>query len=516
MTLDTDWGCFTTDGPWELSSPPVYEQNATETVTAVRRDAQMLRAPHRVPPLRAIPVALVLGVAITPYLVQKRFNRDLAQQRLAIRLRKVAARLGPAYVKLAQIIASGEGLFPEVLVKECAKLRDRAPFESWGDIRAVVEAGLGSPIHAVFSSFSETPLAAASIAQVHTAVLIDGTEVVVKVQRPRARSQVRRDIAALAWLAPHMVGRLKVAALANPPALVAVFADTIMEELNFTLEAASMIEVGRVLKNGRYPGAVVVPRPHPTLVSERVLVMEHLHGVPLTNAEDVALHVTDGAAVIRTLADTLLEGALIHGTFHGDLHPGNLMVLHDQSVALLDFGIVERFSESERRAFLALVLHGLTGNWRGQVEALQTLGAVPHDADVETLGAELGLDGPPPDPTVMAPDQFTDEMQRLAKTLLASGASLPRALMLWGKNLVLLDQSVAVLDPSWDLVKELQSLIQRFATVWGTEIQQLFGQNIDVSISGVAASLALPPGTESMTWEQMRARRSLIAARLNT
>ena len=141
---------------------------------------------------------------------------------------------------------------------------------------------------------------------------------------------------------------------------------------------------------------------------------------------------------------------------------------------------------------------------------------MPHDADVETLGAELGLDGPPPDPTVMAPDQFTDEMQRLAKTLLASGASLPRALMLWGKNLVLLDQSVAVLDPSWDLVKELQSLIQRFATVWGTEIQQLFGQNIDVSISGVAASLALPPGTESMTWEQMRARRSLIAARLNT
>jgi hypothetical protein len=88
--------------------------------------------------------------------------------------------------------------------------------------------------------------------------------------------------------------------------------------------------------------------------------------------------------------------------------------------------------------------------------------------------------------------------------------------MLWGKNLVLLDQSVAVLDPSWDLVKELQSLIQRFATVWGTEIQQLFGQNIDVSISGVAASLALPPGTESITWEQMRARRALIATRLNS
>jgi ubiquinone biosynthesis protein len=275
-----------------------------------------------------------------------------------------------------------------------------------------------------------------------------------------------------------------------------------------------MIEVARVLKNGRHPGVVVVPRPHPMLVSERVLVMERFHGVTLTNAEDVKRHVDDGASVVRTLADTLLEGALIHGVFHGDLHPGNLMVLADQSVGLLDFGIVERFTDAERRAFLALVLHGLSGNWRGQVGALQTLGAVPHDADVETLGAELGLDGPPPDPTEMAPDQFTEEMQRLAKTLLASGASLPRALMLWGKNLVLLDQSVAVLDPSWDLVRELQALIQRFATVWGSEIQQLFGQSVEVSLSGVAASLALPPGTESMTWEQMRARRSLIAARL--
>jgi ubiquinone biosynthesis protein len=461
-------------------------------------------------------VAVVLGAAVLPYLVQKRFDKARAQQRLAVRLRMVATRLGPAYVKLAQIIASGEGLFPDVLVRECAKLRDRAPFEDWAAIRSVVEAELGGSLSSVFSSFSEVPLAAASIAQVHAASLLDGTEVVVKVQRPRAQAQVRRDIEALAWLAPLMVGRLNVAALANPPALVAVFADTIMEELDFTLEAASMIEMARVLKAGRHPGSVVVPRPHPTLVSERVLVMERLHGVPLTNAQDVADHVTDGASVIRTLAGTLLEGALIHGTFHGDLHPGNLMVLDNQSVALLDFGIVERFSDSERRAFLGLVLHGLTGNWRGQVDALKTLGAVPADADVETLGAELGLDGPPPDPTTMAPDQFTEEMQRLAKTLLASGASLPRALMLWGKNLVLLDQSVAVLDPSWDLVVELQVLIQRFATVWGAEIQQLFGETVEVSLSGVAASLALPPGTESMTWEQMRARRALIASRLGT
>lgn len=514
MRPDTEWGAFTPMGPWIAREGGSYLASAEARRAESRELALKLRAPRRFPPMRAVPVALRLLLAIAPYLWQKRSGRVAAQERLAARLRRTAARLGPAYVKLAQIIASGEGLFPAALVHECARLRDQAEHEPFDQVRAVIEDALGSPLGEVFATFEPSPLAAASIAQVHAATLLDGTPAVVKVQRPMARQHVERDLAALAWLAPWLVGRIPVTALANPPALISVFADTIVEELDFCLEAASMIEVAKVLRAGRHTGTVVVPRPHPDLVFEKVLVMERLSGVSVTDAEGIAACVEDGAAVIRTIADTLLEGALIRGVFHGDLHPGNLMVLESGAVALLDFGIVERFTPAQRKAFLALVLHAASGNWRGQIRALQELGAVPVDADVEDLGEELGLDGPPVDPATMDPTQLTEEMQRLAKALLGSGASLPRALMLWAKNLVLLDQSVAVLDPAWDLIGELQSLVQRFAVTWAPELQRELGEAVIVTTEGIATALALPPGTDRMTWQQMRARRELIANRM--
>ncbi|HRE00204.1 MAG TPA: AarF/ABC1/UbiB kinase family protein, partial [Ilumatobacteraceae bacterium] len=158
------------------------------------------------------------------------------------------------------------------------------PAESWRDVRRTVEADLGAPLSDVFSHFATTPLAAASIAQVHAATLRSGEEVVVKVQRPQVASLVRRDLRVMAWLAPHLVGRIPVAALANPPALVELFAETIVEELDFRLEAANMLDMARMIRRLDQVG-FVVPRPHPHLVTRRVMVMERLRGF---NFDDVA------------------------------------------------------------------------------------------------------------------------------------------------------------------------------------------------------------------------------------
>src|ERR671920_2646884 len=127
------------------------------------------------------------------------------------------------------------------------------------------------------ASFDHAPLAAASIAQVHAATLKTGEPVVVKVQRPQVASLVRRDLAAMSWIAPVLVGRIPIAALANPPALVDLFAETIVEELDFRLEAENMLDIARVLAETDQR-ALVVPRPHPELVTRRVLVMERLSG----------------------------------------------------------------------------------------------------------------------------------------------------------------------------------------------------------------------------------------------
>ena len=123
--------------------------------------------------------------------------------------------------------------------------RDRVPAESFDTVRQVVEDELGRSLEQVFTSFDRVPLAAASIAQVHAATLRTGEQVVVKVQRPQVATLVRQDLAAMSWLAPHLVGRIPIAALANPPALVELFAETITEELDFRLEAQNMLDVAR-------------------------------------------------------------------------------------------------------------------------------------------------------------------------------------------------------------------------------------------------------------------------------
>src|SRR5450755_3407760 len=156
-------------------------------------------------------------------------------------------------------------------------LRDRVPPEPFDVVRRVVELELGRSLDDVFERFDRQPIAAASIAQVHAATLRTGEEVVVKVQRPQVARLVREDLQAMAWLAPRLIGRIPVAALANPPALVELFAETIVEELDFRLEAENMLDIAAVFV-GTGQRTVVVPRPHPTLVTRRVLVMERLSG----------------------------------------------------------------------------------------------------------------------------------------------------------------------------------------------------------------------------------------------
>ncbi|HXZ86593.1 MAG TPA: AarF/UbiB family protein, partial [Myxococcota bacterium] len=235
---------------------------------------QMVRA-RGLPPLdRFAGAGLRLAAAVATWAaLERRRAQPLARAALSRRLRRAFEQLGPAYIKLGQIVSSGRGLFPDEVVDEFAALRDRVPPEPFSAVKAVVEEDLGRPLEQVFLSFEPESLAAASIAQVHAARLATGEDVVVKVQRPQVAKLVRSDLRAMAWIAPFLVGRIPVAALANPPALVQLFAETISEELDFRLEAENMLDIARLLHEAGQ-SVVVVPRPHPELVTRRVLVME--------------------------------------------------------------------------------------------------------------------------------------------------------------------------------------------------------------------------------------------------
>lgn len=519
---DRGWAAFTEHGPWVLDRDDIRWRSLASTL---RRNAQAevpaLTTPSKLPPgARVLTVAGRLAGAVGGWLAMKRLGRlgDAGDRRADIsrRLREAAEALGPTYIKLGQIISSGEGLFPSELVEEFKKCRDQVPAEPFDVVRRTVEEDLGARLDDVFEWFDTEALAAASIAQVHAARLRTGEEVVVKVQRPAVASLVRKDLRVMAWLAPHLVGRIPVSALANPPALVELFAETIVEELDFRTEADNMLDVAAMLHDlgqDRY----VVPRPHPELVTRRVLVMERVYGFNFDDAAGMQDAGIDTEDVVRTAMIAFMEGAVVEGVFHGDLHGGNLLVLDDGRTALLDYGIVGRLTGARRNAFLRLMLGATTNDVKGQMGALRDLGALPVDTDLDAVISDLRLDQEVIDPTTLTGEEMVAEVQRVVKAMLGYGAKLPKELMLYVKNLVFLDGAIARLAPDLDLIGEVSNISLLFAMKHGERLGRELGVNpadVEFDMDGVKASMGLDPSVNRLTYRELQERRALIQKRM--
>ncbi len=520
---DLEWGAFSEHPPWVVAPHEMPWLVAVDHLRAeAQREAPILAGSRRFPPVgRMVTVTARLLSALGPWWYRKRRGRfaegtTASRAELSRRLRLAAEALGPTYIKLGQIISSGEGLFPPELVDEFKLCRDQVRAEPFSAVRRVVEDDLGATLEATFEWFDRTPLAAASIAQVHAARLCTGEAVVVKVQRPAVATLVRKDLRVMAWLAPALVGRIPIAALANPPALVELFAETIVEELDFRLEAANQLDIARVLADlgqRRY----VVPRPHPRLVTRRVLVMERLSGFKFDDVAGMKAAGVDTEAVIRTGMVAFMEGAMIHGVFHGDLHGGNLFVLPDGRTALLDFGIVGRLNGERRRAFLRLMLGATTSDVPGQLAALRDLGALPKDTDLREVIRELRLDQAPVDPTTLSGEELVHEVQRLVKALLGYGARMPKELMLYVKNMVFLDGAIARLAPDLDIIAEIAAISMYFAQRHGERLGLELGidpNQVEINLDSVKAGFGLDASAEGLTYRELRQRRELINKRL--
>lgn len=516
---DTGWA-FRENGPWEFRLEDLGWLSGLDGLRArQRREVPRWLAARRWPPmLRFIAAATKIGGAVIAWrLVEGRRGGRASREGLSRRLRRAFEGLGSAYIKLGQIISSGRGLFPEELVDEFKKCRDQVPAVSFEAVREVVESEFGKPLEDIFAEFEAEPLAAASIAQVHAARLRTGEEVVVKVQRPRIFERVRRDIAAMAWVAPRLIGKIPVAALANPPVLVEVFAETIAEELDFRLEAQNMVDIARVLGAGG-GGAVVVPRPHPSLVTERVLVMERLDGFSYDDVSGMRASGIDTEAVLHSMMIAFLEGAMIHGVFHGDFHGGNLFVMRDGRVALLDYGITGRLDDQQRSAFLRIMMAGAVNDLRGQLAAFRDLGALDPDADLDALMVLLGADRPVRDPLRMTGAEIASELQTVLKGLLGNGARLPKPLMLYAKNMLFFDGAVAELAPDLDILAEFVRIYAHFAENHGAAIAAQVGfdpSGTRIDLAGIRASMGLGDEVEAITHRELLDRRKALQEKLD-
>ncbi|MFL2993233.1 MAG: cytochrome P450 [Acidimicrobiales bacterium] len=493
-------------------------REAAQSRETLRRSIPNLIRKPKFPPLgRLIITVFRFGKAFISWkVIDRKLAHPIKQEKLYARLRNVAEQQGPTYVKLAQLISAAEGVFPEALVTECKKCRDQVSPEPWNKIEKIINTELG-PLPENFTNISEDPIAAASIAQVHEATLRNGQTVVLKVQRPGIRRKVANDLKVMAWVAPKLIGKIPVSALANPPALVELFAETICEELDFRLEVANLFEIDRVL-SANQKHTWEIPTPELSLVTEKVIVMSKISGVSLGESISMGISSDQTSTIFRQMVEGLLEGAVIHGVFHGDFHAGNVFLNNTNKIGLVDFGITGRLDGERRLAFLRYVVGIMTGDVESQVLGIKDLGAFPEDSDIGLIINEFQLERDNFDPLELSEEEFIDEFRTLIKNLLAEGARIPKELMLFVKNFAYLSSVMQELDPDMDLLTEFLEVASGFFSRNGVRVATEIGFSLtadDVTDMTFRRVAGLRENVSTLTWKELGERRSSLVQRMD-
>jgi ubiquinone biosynthesis protein len=269
----------------------------------------------------------------------------------AARFRALLAELGPTFTKLGQLLSTRPDFLPAVWIEELETLQDDCPPVPLAEVRRAIERGLGRPVEACFAKLEEAPLASASIAQVHRATTHAGDRVVVKVQRPNIRAEVESDLALLYYLATLLEAVVEETGVHTPTGMIEEFERTVQEELDFTNEARNATSMEEAARGREF---LVIPRVHAELSSETVLTLDYIEGVKVS--EVTAEQGFDLEKVARNVIEAAFRQLFEDGLFHGDPHPGNILVLPGNRIALVDFGLVGKLSRTQQEALVTLIV----------------------------------------------------------------------------------------------------------------------------------------------------------------
>ncbi len=376
----------------------------------------------------------------------------------AMRVRMAIEELGPTYIKLGQILSTRPDLVPADFIQELARLQDEVPPFPLDDAKQIIVTELGRPLDDVFESFDDTLLASASIGQVYRAVLKDKQEVAVKVQRPEIRKTIEIDLEIMLYLATLMERHIKEMALHRPVKIVEEFARTLEKEIDFAIEASNMDRISAQFVDDE---TVYIPKVKNDLTTPKVLTAEYVEGIKISDVEEIEKTGLDRKLIVSRGANIYLKQIFDSGFFHADPHPGNIFVLPDNVICLLDFGMTGMVDRPTRENFVELIDGIVQQDTSGVTRALLKLTIWEKEPDVRALEKDvadfIGLHLY----KLLKDIEISRLLQSLLELVARHRLRIPPDIFLMMKALGTVEGVARTLDPEFDMIAQAAPFIAR-------------------------------------------------------
>jgi len=355
--------------------------------------------------------------------------------------------MGPTFIKLGQLLSTRPDLLSRPYIDSLSRLQDKVTPFSFKDVEKTITEALGVRISKAFNEFDEKPIAAASLGQVHRAVLRTGKEVAVKVQRPDIRNTVIEDLDALKDITEAFDKHTEIGRKYLFEDLLEEFRKSILLELDYLNEAQNLIRLTEIVKDYK---DIIVPQPVTDYTSSKVLTMDYIHGMKVSKFSPIARLDTDGHKLSTELLEAYLDQVLIHGFFHADPHPGNVFLTHDKKLALIDLGMTARITPSMRDLLLKLLLVISEGNGDEAAKISLRLGTPLANFNEDHLRKDIGYYVSRYYNASLEDIQVGRVVAELAKISANNGLRPSADLTMLGKTLLNLDEIGKILEPEFN------------------------------------------------------------------
>jgi ubiquinone biosynthesis protein len=376
-----------------------------------------------------------------------------------VRIRRALEDLGPIFIKFGQIISTRRDLLPDDIAAELSQLQDRVPPFPSDAARRMIETALGQPIEALFESFEDTPLASASIAQVHAATLAGGREVVVKVLRPDIEKQIRRDVGLMYYVAGLAERYWSEGPRLRPCEVVEQYEQTILDELDLLREAANASELRRNFAGGR---KLYVPEIYWPLARRNVMVMERIHGIPISDIDGLRQAGIDLRELSENGVEIFFTQVFRHNFFHADMHPGNIFVGSDGRYMAVDFGIMGTLSPEDQRYLAENFVAFFNRDYRRVAELHVASGWVPRGTRVDEFESAIRTVCEPIFQRPLKEISFGQLLVRLFQTAQRFDMPIQPQLILLQKTLLNIEGLGRQLYPDLDLWRTAKPFLERW------------------------------------------------------